>query len=258
GADPRIFAARLRHPFEPLELLLRLVLRFLRHLRLLDSFTQLGELGRLLIALAKLLLDLAKLLPKNVLALLRRQRLLSLLADRLGELQHFDTLSQERQNLVEPLLEIQRLEHLLLLRQRHVGYAGNEIGERRWRGEVLDRRRKIWRHIGQQLQRLPRPLLEQPDPGLDLGRDHFRDADLFDSRSEIRIARKEFDDSKSPRALADDMVRPVRGGDIAEDLSARPDPMELLRLRIIDRRIRLQQNAERPLGTYRFLSRRDR
>src|SRR5262249_6782188 len=84
-AEHRIFAGRLRHPFEPLELLLRLVLRFLRHLRLLDSFTQLGELGRLLIALAKLLLDLAKLLPKNVLALLRRQRLLSLLADRLGE-----------------------------------------------------------------------------------------------------------------------------------------------------------------------------
>ena len=114
GADHSVFGSGVRHALEPLELLQGLILGLLRHPGLLDLLAQLGDLDRFVVALAELLLDLAKLLAQNVLALLGRQRLLRLLADLLGELQHLDALREQRQHLVEPLLDVERLEHGLL------------------------------------------------------------------------------------------------------------------------------------------------
>ena len=118
GADHGIFGGGFRHALEPLELLLGLVLGLLRHPGFLDRLAQLGDLDRLLVALAELLLDLAQLLAQDVLALLRGQRLLRLLADACGDLQHLDALRQQRQHLVDALAEVEGLEDLLLLCRR--------------------------------------------------------------------------------------------------------------------------------------------
>ena len=131
------YSARgLGHALEPLELLLGLLLGLLRHAGLLDRLAQLGDLGRLLVALAQLLLDLAQLLAQDVLALLRRQRLLGLLADLAWKLEHLDALRQQRQHLVEALLDVERLQHLLLFRRLGVHDAGDEVGERGGRGQA--------------------------------------------------------------------------------------------------------------------------
>jgi hypothetical protein len=59
---------RLRHALEALQLLARLLLDFLRHLRLVDRLGEVGQLGRALLVLAQLLLDGAHLLAQQVLA----------------------------------------------------------------------------------------------------------------------------------------------------------------------------------------------
>src|SRR2546426_8539285 len=97
--DHPVFGGGLGHALETLELLGGLVLGLLRHPRLLDSLAQLGDLDRFFIALAQLFLDVAQLLAQDMLALLRGQRLLGLLADLLGELEHLDALRQQRSTL---------------------------------------------------------------------------------------------------------------------------------------------------------------
>ena len=62
-------ARGLGHALEPLQLLQRLLLGLLRHAGLLDRLAQLGDLGLAVLALAKLLLNLAELLAQDVLAL---------------------------------------------------------------------------------------------------------------------------------------------------------------------------------------------
>ena len=89
-----------------------------------------SDLGRLLVALTQLLLNVAQLLAQNMLALLGGQRLLGLIADLLRDLEHFDALHEQREHLVQPLLDVDRLEHVLLFRRLGVEDAGNEIGER--------------------------------------------------------------------------------------------------------------------------------
>ena len=72
---------RLGHALEPLQLLQRLLLGLLRHAGLLDRLAQLRDLGLAFLALAELLLNLAKLLAQDVLALAAGKRFLRLLAD---------------------------------------------------------------------------------------------------------------------------------------------------------------------------------
>ena len=62
---------------------------------LFDGLAQLGDLGAGAFALAKLLLNLAKLLAQDVLALAALQRFLGLLADLLGQAQDLDLLRED-------------------------------------------------------------------------------------------------------------------------------------------------------------------
>ena len=125
-----MLGGRLGHALEPLQLLQRLLLGLLRHAGLLDRLAQIGDLGLALVAFAELLLDLAKLLAQDVLALPARQRLLRLLADLLGQAQHLDLLREIAQQLVEPLGDVEGLQQVLLLGRRQVGDVGDEIGKR--------------------------------------------------------------------------------------------------------------------------------
>ncbi len=94
-----------------------LLLGFFRHPGLLDAIAHFGDLGRFIVAFAQLLLDVPKLLAQDVLALLGGKRLLGLLADLLGELEHLDALREQAEHLVEALLDIDRLQHLLFFRR---------------------------------------------------------------------------------------------------------------------------------------------
>ena len=258
GADHPVFGGRVGHALEPLELLLGLLLGFLRHAGLVDLLAQLAELDRLLVTFAQLLLDLPELLAQDVLALLRGERLLGLLADLLRQLQHLDALRQQRQHLVEALLDVDGLEHFLLFRRLRIDDAGDEVGQRRRQFQAVDRGRHLRRDVRQQLHRLARALADQARARLDLRRHHLGDADLLDPRHQKRIAREEFEHAEAPQALGDHVMSAVGRGDVAQDLRGRPELVELLRRRLVGTGIQLQDDAERPLGAHRLLRGSDR
>ena len=54
------------------------------------------------------------------------------------------------------------------------------------------------------------------------------------------------------------MMRAIGGRDVAQDLSACSYPMQLRRLRIVNGRISLQNNANRPFGANSLLRGRNR
>src|ERR1700704_4817553 len=165
-----------------------------------------------------------------MLALLRRKRLLRLLANALGEFEPLDTSSHKGQHLVEALLDVERFKDLLLFRRGHVRYTGDEVGKRRRGGYVFDRGYQFRGRAWQQLQGSACPLLEQPHPSLNLRGHHLRDADLFDAGNKKWMARDEILDAKSPQALTDHVMRAIGGGDVAQPLGACPHPMELARV----------------------------
>ena len=171
---------------------------------------QLGDLDRLLVALAQLLLDLAQLLAQDVLALLRGQRLLGLLADLLRQLEHLDALRQQRQHLVEALLDVEGLQHVLLFRRLGTSMmpamkSASADGESRFSIAAAI----SGGHVRQQLHRLARALPQQVDARFDLRGQHLGGADLLDARHQERIARRNSSTRKRRTPLADHMVRAV-------------------------------------------------
>src|SRR5690606_24631141 len=104
-ADHRALGRRLRHHFEPAQLLHGLLVRLFRHLGLLDRLAQLLDLGVLGI-LAELALDRAHLLAQQVLALALLELLLRLLADLAGQPEHLDAMREVVRDFLQPLADV--------------------------------------------------------------------------------------------------------------------------------------------------------
>src|SRR6516225_3152183 len=253
GPDHPVFGGGLGHALKSLELLRGLVLGLFRHPRLLDRVAQLADLDRFFVALAQLFLDMAQLLAQDMLALLRGERLLGLLADLLGELEHLDALRQQREHFVEALLDVDRLQHVLLFRRLGVEDAGDEIGERGSRIEILDSRGHLHGDVRQKLDGFAGARSDQADARLDVGRHDLGDADFLDARDQKREAAKVLDDAKAPHALGDHMVRAVGSSDVAQNLRGGPHLVQLLGRRLLDRGIDLQDDAEHALAANRLL-----
>ena len=217
GADHAVLGGCLGHALEPLQLLQRLVLGFLGHAGFSDRLAQFGNLGLAVLALAKLLLDLAKLLAQDVLTLASGQRFLRLLADLLGQPQHLDLLGEVAQQLVETFADVERLQQVLLLGRREVRDIGDEVGQRGRRLNLLDGRGDLGRQVGQQRNRLAGALLQLVHARGDLGGKHLGLADLVDARHQERIARQKFEHAEAPYAARDQMMIAVGRGDIAQD-----------------------------------------
>jgi hypothetical protein len=99
----------------------------------------------------------------------------------------------------------------------------------------------------------PGPALDQAEARFDLGRHHLGDADLLDARHQERVARQKLDDADPPHTLRNHVVRAVGRGDIAQDLRGGADRVQLLRGRLLDRRILLQHDTDHALAAHRFL-----
>jgi len=72
------------------------------------------------------------------------------------------------------------------------------------------------------------------------------------------MAVEELEDAEPPLALADDVMRAVGRGDVAQDLRHRSDVVEVLARRRIDLGVALEEQSDRPLGLHRGLGRGDR
>ena len=71
---------------------------------------------------------------------------------------------------------------------RQVGDVGDEVGELRGRLNLIDRAGDLGRHVGQERNRLARPLLQLMHARRDLGGIDLGLADLFDAGDQERIA----------------------------------------------------------------------
>ena len=133
-AHDRRLGGHRRHLAELLELMVRLVARFLRELGLLDLVLELGELV-LAVLVAQLLLDRLHLLVEVVLALGLLHLALDARADALLDLQHGDFTLHQGEHLLEPFGDRRRLQDLLLLGNLDREMRRDRVGEL---GVVLD------------------------------------------------------------------------------------------------------------------------
>jgi hypothetical protein len=247
GARHRVLAARLVHPLEALQLLARVFLDVRRHAGLRDRFAELGDL--LAAALVtKLALDLAQLLAQHDLALAVVDRVLGLLLDLARELEHLDALREQRRDALEALAQVQHLEQLLLLGGLHVQEARDRVGERRRRFDGLHRIREFRRGLRQQRDRLGRLLLQVQRAGLDLRMGGAAVVQVFDPGDQVRETAHGVEHAKAPFALADEVVRAVRGRDVTEDARDRADPLQVVEAGILGLGVLLQQEPDLALG----------
>ncbi len=169
----------------------------LGHAGLVDRLLQLLDLGRRVLALAELLLDLAHLLAQHVLALALVELLLGFLADLLGDAQHAHALGEKLEHLVEAPLEVEGLEEVLLVLVLHVEEVGHHVREQRRRADLLHDDGELLRRVRQELDRLHRLLLQLNEARLDLGRDGLVLLHRLHARDEERPALEELQHAKA-------------------------------------------------------------
>ena len=146
----------------------------------------------------------------------------------------------------------------MLLVRRRVHESRHQIGERARRIDALDGRQQFVGRLRQELDRLDRLAFEMDETGLDLVRLRSGLRNLFRPGDEEWPAGQIVEDPEPLLALADEMVGPVRRGDVANDIGDRSHPMQVDRKGIGDIGVALHDNADRSLFPYRSLRRQHR
>ena len=183
---------------------------------------------------------------------------LGLLADLPRQPQHLDAVGEHLRDPVEPALDIDGLEDLLLLGRGDVHEARDQIGERRGRGDRLHRIDEFGRDLRQQLQHLDRLVAQIEQPRLDVLAGRLDLGHALDPRGQERVAVEKIEDPKAPLALADRVMRAVGARHIAQEARLGAHAVQVDRDRVVGRRVALQQQADRPAEPHRRLRRRDR
>ena len=144
----RVLGRRHRHAGQPVELAKRFLLHRLGHARGLDLLAELLHLLGVLVAFAQLLLNRLHLLAQQILALVLADLGLHLGLDLRTQLEDLELLDQHAVQLLDPLANIERAEHLLLDRRLDGGQARrDEVGELAGVGDVAGQRLQV---VGQQ------------------------------------------------------------------------------------------------------------
>ena len=176
GAHHRVLAGAFGHALEALQLLARLLLDLLGHLRLGDRLVELGDLARAPSSPSPSSFWIVRICSRSRCLRLRVvDRFLGALVDLARHLQHLDAVRQQLEQLVEPRLQVERLQQRLLLLGADVHQAGDEVGEPRRALDALQRGDHFLGHLRQQLQDLDRALLQVVRAAFDVGVDLRRD-----------------------------------------------------------------------------------
>ena len=136
AADRLRLGRALPHALEAGKLTLCLLAHVVGHRRLGDLGPELLDDGRLV--LAELLLDRLELLAQDVLPLLVLHAGVDVLADAAPDLHQRQALPLERERELEPLGNVDGLEHLHLLLEGQVGRVAGRVGERAGVGDGTD------------------------------------------------------------------------------------------------------------------------
>ena len=137
-------------------------------------------------------------------------------------------------DLVHARGDVDRFEDLLLFLGLDVHVGSGEVGERRRSLDRLDRGKKVSRHLRQELDRFDGLRLQIDETGFDFGRARLRFWNPQHAGNHKGPAGQIFDDLESLLALADQMMRSVRGRDVAHDIGERAHAMHVDRGRIFN------------------------
>src|SRR5690349_22146948 len=122
------------------------------------------------------------------------------LVDVARDFQYLDAARKQFEQLVEPRLQIERLEQRLLFLDANVHQAGDEIGELRSAIDTLQRGDHLLGDLRQKLQDLDGALLQRARAALDLGTDFVGIVDELHARNRERPAVEELQHAKAPQS----------------------------------------------------------
>ena len=178
-----------------------------------------------------------------------------LLADLVRQPQHLNAMREHARNLLHPRRDVDGLQDLLLLLRRHIHVGRGHIGQCGRRIDVLECSLQFRRRLRQKLNGLGRLSLKVKETCFDFRRLRVRLGNPQDTRHEKRPAVEEFDNLESLIALAHEMMRPIRRGDVTHDIRDRTHRVHIDDGRLGDVGVALHQDADLPLLTHRLLSR---
>ncbi len=241
GARHRIFGGAFRHALEARQLAQGLFLRLRGHTGLGNRLLEFRDFGAGAIGFAELLLDLAQPLAQHGFLLPLIKGLARSLVDLPRHLEHFDTPIEQCQNAVEPGLEIESGQDVLLVRRLQVHEARDDVRQRRDRFNAANGVGQFGGRLRQKLERFHSLLAQVEAAGFDVAIEHGAFLVRFDPRHEKRLLADIVEDGEPLFTLADQMMRAIGGRDEPHDGRRRADLMQSFGLRVLDGGVLLQQ-----------------
>ena len=197
------------------------------------------------VALAELLLDRLQLLAQEVLALALLHLGLHLRLDLRAELEHLELAVEDRRDLAQPLLDVDRLEQLLpLLGLDRAQRRGDEVGER---ARVVDVRGGELELLGQVRRRAPMMRAKRPwtlrVSASTSGVSTSRVGQRLELADEVRVVVRRARRAGPAEALDEDPQRPVGHLDHLVDDRDRADLVDVVPAGRLDRRVPRRSRA---------------
>ncbi len=254
GARDGVLRRRRLHDLEPLVLLERGLLGLRRHLRLGDLLLELLEIAARLVQLAELFLDRLELLAQDVLALVAAHLFLDLRVDLFADLEHLELPREELQHRAHARLQIEGLEHVLLLVDLDVQVRGDQIGELPRLGDAVDQRAGLFGELGHELDDPLGDVLQvhHQRVELDVGGGGIRHG--LHARENERLLLLIFGDTDARDALQDDREVVLGELDDFENAGCAAHRVHVRFGRILGARVALREDADhRALLRDRFL-----
>ena len=233
AADDAVLRRGGRQPFEPRELAVGGLARFLGQPGGVEPLAQLVDLRLGLVLLAELALDRLQLLAQVVLALALVHLRLDLGLDLRAELDHLELAREQLREPPQPAGDVDLLEQLLLLRGRDPQRPGDQVCERRGIVDVGDRELQLLREIRDLLDDLGEGALDVAGQGLELGGGLDPVGERLDPRDQVGIVLDVLGDLDPLGRLNQHPDRAVGNLEHAGDHPDHANVVELVRGRVI-------------------------
>src|SRR6185312_7081111 len=252
-AQHAVLGARLAHALQTLQLFAGLLLGLRRHVGRGDGFVELSGVAASALAFTQFLLQLMQLLAQHGFALTLPQRGLRLLGDVARDLEHLHAMSEELHHLVEPRLEVEGLEQILLLLRLHVHEAHDQVRQLPGGVDALDGARQLRGYLRQQRQRFDGALLEEAHARFDVGALGLRLLQSLDPRGEERGLTHDLLQAKPALTLTHEVMCPIRRSHISNDGGEDAQIVEVRCRRLFKCCVPLQQKTDLAPGAYSLL-----
>ena len=192
-----------------------------------DLLAEVVEVAAGLVDLAQLLLDRLQLLAEDVFALVAPHLLLHLAVDLLADLQHLVLARQEPEHLAQARLEVERLQHVLLLVHLDVQVRDDHVGQLARLDDAVDQRARLLGQLGHQLDDPLGDVLDVHHQRVQLDVGDRRIGQRLNPGGHERVAAADLEQPDAGDALQDDREVVLGELDDLQDPRRAPDHVEV-------------------------------